>query len=109
MLLQENIYRNFGMPQPNGYRKALRFMNHADKFGFPIITFVDTPGAFAGKNAEDLGQVRDCFVNIKVSEANTRKKAVVQHLGLQAGLYHALAGKAAAGRPPSPRAAGRDR
>lgn len=45
------------MPQPNGYRKALRFMRHADKFGFPIITFVDTPGAYAGKNAEELGQV----------------------------------------------------
>jgi acetyl-CoA carboxylase carboxyl transferase subunit alpha len=56
--LQENIYRNFGMPQPNGYRKALRFMRHADHFGFPIITFVDTPGAYAGKNAEELGQVR---------------------------------------------------
>lgn len=55
---QENIYRNFGMPQPNGYRKALRFMRHADKFGFPIITFVDTPGAYAGKNAEELGQAR---------------------------------------------------
>ena len=45
------------MPQPNGYRKALRFMRHADKFGLPIITFVDTPGAYAGKNAEELGQV----------------------------------------------------
>lgn len=46
------------MPQPNGYRKALRFMKHADHFGFPIVTFVDTPGAYAGKNAEELGQVR---------------------------------------------------
>lgn len=55
--MQENIYRNFGMPQPNGYRKALRFMRHADHFGFPIVTFVDTPGAYAGKNAEELGQV----------------------------------------------------
>lgn len=55
--VQENIYRNFGMPQPNGYRKALRFMKHADHFGFPIVTFVDTPGAYAGKNAEELGQV----------------------------------------------------
>lgn len=45
------------MPQPNGYRKALRFMRHADKFGFPIVTFVDTPGAYAGKAAEELGQV----------------------------------------------------
>jgi acetyl-CoA carboxylase carboxyl transferase subunit alpha len=48
------------MPQPNGYRKALRFMRHADKFGLPIITFVDTPGAYAGKNAEELGQVSSC-------------------------------------------------
>lgn len=46
------------MPQPNGYRKALRFMRHADHFGFPIVTFVDTPGAFAGKAAEEQGQVR---------------------------------------------------
>jgi acetyl-CoA carboxylase carboxyl transferase subunit alpha len=48
------------MPQPNGYRKALRFMRHADKFGFPIVTFVDTPGAYAGKTAEELGQVGCC-------------------------------------------------
>ena len=46
------------MPQPNGYRKALRFMKHADKFGLPIVTFVDTPGAFAGKSAEESGQAR---------------------------------------------------
>ena len=54
--VQENIHRNFGMPQPNGYRKALRFMRHADHFGFPILTFVDTPGAYAGKAAEEQGQ-----------------------------------------------------
>ena len=57
VVMQENIHRNFGMPQPNGYRKALRFMKHADKFGLPIVTFVDTPGAFAGKSAEESGQV----------------------------------------------------
>ena len=52
------------MPQPNGYRKALRFMKHADHFGFPIVTFVDTPGAYAGKNAEELGQVgTDCRID----------------------------------------------
>ena len=62
--MQENIFRNFGMPQPNGYRKALRFMKHADHFGFPIVTFVDTPGAYAGKNAEELGQVcMDCSIH----------------------------------------------
>ena len=51
------------MPQPNGYRKALRFMKHADHFGFPILTFVDTPGAYAGKAAEEQGQVGPCNVH----------------------------------------------
>lgn len=62
---KENIYRNFGMPQPNGYRKALRFMRLADKFGFPIITFVDTPGAYAGLKAEELGQGEAIAVNLR--------------------------------------------
>lgn len=62
---KENIHRNFGMPQPNGYRKALRFMRHADKFGFPIVTFVDTPGAYAGKTAEELGQGEAIAVNLR--------------------------------------------
>lgn len=53
------------MPQPNGYRKALRFMRHADKFGLPIITFVDTPGAYAGKAAEELGQGEAIAVNLR--------------------------------------------
>ena len=68
-LLQENIRRNFGMPQPNGYRKALRFMRHADKFGLPIITFVDTPGAYAGKTAEELGQVSGARCSCSMVEA----------------------------------------
>jgi acetyl-CoA carboxylase alpha subunit len=62
--LQENIRRNFGMPQPNGYRKAMRFMRHANKFGLPIVTFVDTPGAYAGKTAEELGQVGASWHNM---------------------------------------------
>mmetsp|Transcript_4634 Transcript_4634/g.10954 ORF Transcript_4634/g.10954 Transcript_4634/m.10954 type:complete len:511 (-) Transcript_4634:1505-3037(-) len=62
---KENIRRNFGMPQPNGYRKALRFMRHADKFGLPIITFVDTPGAYAGKAAEELGQGEAIAYNLR--------------------------------------------
>jgi acetyl-CoA carboxylase carboxyl transferase subunit alpha len=49
-------YRNFGMANPEGYRKALRLMKSADKFGVPIITFVDTPGAFPGLEAEERGQ-----------------------------------------------------
>eukprot|EP00244_Chara_vulgaris_P013269 TRINITY_DN745_c0_g2_i2.p1 TRINITY_DN745_c0_g2~~TRINITY_DN745_c0_g2_i2.p1 ORF type:complete len:541 (-),score=133.81 TRINITY_DN745_c0_g2_i2:1048-2670(-) len=53
---KENIHRNFGMPTPNGYRKALRLMRHAANHGFPILTFIDTPGAYAGVSAEELGQ-----------------------------------------------------
>lgn len=54
--LKENKYRNFGMPNPEGYRKALRLMKQAEKFGRPVINFVDTPGAFCGLEAEERGQ-----------------------------------------------------
>lgn len=53
---KENIKRNFGMPYPEGYRKALRLMKQAEKFHRPIICFVDTPGAFCGLEAEERGQ-----------------------------------------------------
>ena len=53
---KENIERNFGMPQPEGYRKALRLMKQAEKFGRAVIAFVDTPGAFCGLEAEERGQ-----------------------------------------------------
>jgi acetyl-CoA carboxylase carboxyl transferase subunit alpha len=53
---KENLECNFGMPRPEGYRKALRIMEQAEKFGRPIITFVDTPGAYPGKDAEEHGQ-----------------------------------------------------
>ena len=53
---KEKIYRNFGMPRPEGYRKALRLMKLAEKFGLPIFTFVDTPGAYPGIGAEERGQ-----------------------------------------------------
>lgn len=53
---KENIERNFGMPSPDGYRKALRLMKQAEKFGRPVICFVDTPGAFCGLEAEERGQ-----------------------------------------------------
>lgn len=52
----ENIKRNFGMPRPEGYRKALRLMHMAEKFQLPIITFIDTPGAYPGIGAEERGQ-----------------------------------------------------
>lgn len=53
---KENIERNFGMPTPHGYRKALRMMYYADHHGFPIVTFIDTPGAYADLKSEQLGQ-----------------------------------------------------
>lgn len=53
---KDKIYRNFGMPRPEGYRKALRLMKLAEKFGIPIMTFVDTPGAYPGIGAEERGQ-----------------------------------------------------
>jgi acetyl-CoA carboxylase carboxyl transferase subunit alpha len=52
---KENIARNFGMPQPEGYRKAQRLMQHAARFGFPILTFIDTPGANPGVQSEERG------------------------------------------------------
>ncbi len=63
---KEKIYRNFGMPRPEGYRKALRLMRLAEKFGIPIMTFIDTPGAYPGIGAEERGQseaiARNLFV-----------------------------------------------
>src|ERR671918_16687 len=53
---KENLRRNFGMPHPEGYRKALRLMKLAEKFHVPVITFIDTPGAWAGLGAEERGQ-----------------------------------------------------
>jgi acetyl-CoA carboxylase carboxyl transferase subunit alpha len=53
---KEKIFRNFGMPRPEGYRKALRLMHLAEKFGIPLFTFIDTPGAYPGIDAEERGQ-----------------------------------------------------
>ena len=53
---KENLQRNFGMPHPEGYRKAMRLMDLADRFGYPFLTFVDTPGAYPGVSAEERGQ-----------------------------------------------------
>ncbi|MET0217074.1 MAG: acetyl-CoA carboxylase carboxyltransferase subunit alpha [Burkholderiales bacterium] len=53
---KEKIHRNFGMPKPEGYRKALRLMKLAEKFGLPVLTFIDTPGAYPGVGAEERGQ-----------------------------------------------------
>jgi acetyl-CoA carboxylase carboxyl transferase subunit alpha len=67
---KEKVYRNFGMPRPEGYRKALRLMQMAERFALPIITFIDTPGAYPGVGAEERGQ----------SEAIARNLAVMSRL-----------------------------
>ena len=54
--VKENMERNFGMPEPEGYRKALRLMKQAEKFKRPVVTFIDTPGAYPGMGAEERGQ-----------------------------------------------------
>ncbi|NNE66004.1 MAG: acetyl-CoA carboxylase carboxyltransferase subunit alpha [Pyrinomonadaceae bacterium] len=58
-------FRNFGMPKPEGYRKALRLMKLAEKFGRPLLTFVDTPGAYPGIDAEERGQAEAIAYNLK--------------------------------------------
>ncbi len=62
---KDNIYRNFGMPNPEGYRKALRLMQMAETFEMPIITFVDTPGAYPGLGAEERGQAEAIARNLR--------------------------------------------
>ncbi len=62
---KENLEYNFGMPQPQGYRKALRLFRHADKFKMPIITMIDTPGAYPGIKAEETGQGSAIAVNLR--------------------------------------------
>lgn len=62
---KENVARNFGMASPGGYRKALRLMEHADRFRLPILSFIDTPGAYAGVLAEEQGQGEAIAVNLR--------------------------------------------
>ncbi|MFM8552165.1 MAG: acetyl-CoA carboxylase carboxyltransferase subunit alpha [Nitrospiraceae bacterium] len=64
--LKERMQRNFGMPNPEGYRKALRLMKLAEKFGRPILTFIDTPGAYPGIGAEERGQAEAIARNLLV-------------------------------------------
>lgn len=61
---KERIYRNFGQPHPEGYRKALRLMKFAERFKIPILTFIDTPGAFPGIGAEERGQAEAIATNL---------------------------------------------
>jgi acetyl-CoA carboxylase carboxyl transferase subunit alpha len=62
---REKLLRNFGMPRPDGYRKALRVMQTAEKFGRPILTFIDTPGAYPGIDAEERGQAEAIAFNLR--------------------------------------------
>ena len=63
---KENMRRNFGMPNPEGYRKAIRLYQMADRFGLPVITFIDTPGAFPGIEAEERGQSEAIGTSLEV-------------------------------------------
>jgi acetyl-CoA carboxylase carboxyl transferase subunit alpha len=62
---KQKLYRNFGMPKPEGYRKAIRVMQMASKFGRPVITFLDTPGAYPGIDAEERGQAEAIARNLR--------------------------------------------
>lgn len=62
---KDNVRRNFGMASPGGYRKAMRLMDHADRFGMPILTFIDTPAAWAGVEAEQYGQGEAIAYNLR--------------------------------------------
>ena len=62
---KSKVYRNFGMPNPEGYRKALRVMHIAEKFGRPVFTFIDTPGAYPGLGAEERGQAEAIARNLR--------------------------------------------
>lgn len=76
--IKERIYRNYGMPKPEGYRKALRIMQLAERFGLPVLTFIDTPGAYPGIGAEERGQSEAIARNLMVmSELRTPVIAIV--------------------------------
>jgi acetyl-CoA carboxylase carboxyl transferase subunit alpha len=77
---KQKIYRNFGMPKPEGYRKALRVMRLAEKFRRPIFTFVDTPGAYPGLDAEERGQAEAIALNLR-EMAGLRTPIVVNVTG----------------------------
>lgn len=63
--MKQNLHRNFGMPHPEGYRKALRLLRQAEKFHRPVITLIDTPGAYPGLGAEERGQAEAIATNLR--------------------------------------------
>jgi len=83
---KENLEYNFGMPQPQGYRKALRLFNHANKFNIPIVTLIDTPGAYPGISAEETGQGIAIAVNLReMAKLNVPIVAVITGEGCSGG------------------------
>ena len=88
---RENIARNFGMPHPEGYRKALRLMQYAGRLGLPLVTLIDTPGAYPGLAAEERNQ----------SEAIARNLLVMARLPHPDRVHRSSARAAAAARWPS--------
>jgi acetyl-CoA carboxylase carboxyl transferase subunit alpha len=77
---KSNVYRNFGMPNPEGYRKALRLMKLAEKFKIPVVTLLDTPGAYPGLEAEERGQAEAIARNL-LEMARLRVPIVVAIIG----------------------------
>jgi acetyl-CoA carboxylase carboxyl transferase subunit alpha len=86
---KERIKRNFGQPQPEGYRKALRLMKLAERFGKPVVTFIDTPGAYPGIGAEERGQAEAIATNLM--EMSTLKVPIVSVVIGEGGSGGALA------------------
>ena len=83
---KENLEYNFGMPQPQGYRKALRLFNHANKFNLPIVTLIDTPGAYPGIKAEETGQGAAIAVNLReMSKLNVPIVSIITGEGCSGG------------------------
>lgn len=83
---KENLEYNFGMPQPQGYRKALRLFNHANKFNMPIVTLIDTPGAYPGISAEETGQGIAIAVNLReMAKLNVPIIAIITGEGCSGG------------------------
>jgi len=92
---RENIARNFGMPYPEGYRKALRVMRLAEKFAYPVLSFVDTPGAYPGDEAEERGQAEAIARNIlEMSRLRTPIVVVVTGEGGSGGALAIAVGDA---------------
>jgi len=86
---KQKVYRNFGMPKPEGYRKALRIMKLAEKFSRPIISFVDTPGAYPGLDAEERGQAEAIAYNLR--EMAALKVPIIVNVTGEGGSGGALA------------------